>query len=193
MPRNERESLIIDAACAEFGESGFVRTQLTAIADRAGVSKALVLTYFGSKEDLYATCAENVGKRLRQAIADAMAQTHADTTDIGAETVLAAIFGALADRPTDWHLVFDRSAPEGSAATVKYTQQQELRAQAAAGGTRGFQILGLRDADDLSAAALVWEYSVTALIEWWIRNPSQTAKEMTARSQRILAALIGSP
>jgi AcrR family transcriptional regulator len=53
MPRQEREQWILTAAADEFGESTFVASSMNGIAARAGVSKALVLAYFGSKEDLY--------------------------------------------------------------------------------------------------------------------------------------------
>ncbi|WP_026303553.1 TetR/AcrR family transcriptional regulator [Jongsikchunia kroppenstedtii] len=191
MPRSDRESLIIDAATAEFGKSGYSGTQVTRIAGDAGVSKALVLSYFGSKDKLFVACVDGVGSRLTAAIADTMTTTSADDSDIGAIAVLATIFATLADRPTDWHLLFDRTVRAGVAADAAHEQRQALRLQAAAGATRALQILGLRDADDLSAASMIWENSVSALVEWWLQHPDETAQQMTDRARRLISALAG--
>jgi AcrR family transcriptional regulator len=45
---------ILAAAQAEFGEHGFDRTTVRAIAERAGVDPALVMQHYGSKADLFA-------------------------------------------------------------------------------------------------------------------------------------------
>lgn len=47
---------IRDAALALFGAQGFSATSIRAIAERAGVSAALVMHHFGSKESLRAEC-----------------------------------------------------------------------------------------------------------------------------------------
>lgn len=49
----ESKDRIILAAKSEFAEKGFNGTRLDAIAKRAGVNKALIHYYFGSKDDLY--------------------------------------------------------------------------------------------------------------------------------------------
>lgn len=47
---------IRDAAIDEFGKHGFGRTTIRAIAERAGVSPALVMHHFGSKDGLREAC-----------------------------------------------------------------------------------------------------------------------------------------
>lgn len=60
-PRDERrrrtEQLILSAAREMFGQSGFERTTIRAVAAAAGVDPALVMQYFGSKERLFAEAA----------------------------------------------------------------------------------------------------------------------------------------
>ena len=57
LPRAERrratERRILDAARASFGEHGFERTTIRAIAAAAQVDPALVMQYFGSKQALF--------------------------------------------------------------------------------------------------------------------------------------------
>ncbi len=64
LPRSEREAVILDAAEAVFGERGFRATSMDSIAERSGVTKALLYQYFGSKETLYEDCIERGRARL---------------------------------------------------------------------------------------------------------------------------------
>jgi len=56
-PRNGRkadtQARILEAAAALFGLRGYERTSITAIAKRAGVSRAAVFWHFGDKESLF--------------------------------------------------------------------------------------------------------------------------------------------
>src|ERR1700756_2980179 len=59
-PRNaaQTRSDILSAARRRFATEGFERTTLRAIAADVGVDAALVIRYFGSKQDLFATATE---------------------------------------------------------------------------------------------------------------------------------------
>jgi AcrR family transcriptional regulator len=58
--RNAQETRadILAAARVRFGADGFERTTLRAVAADVGVDPALVIRYFGSKQDLFAAAAE---------------------------------------------------------------------------------------------------------------------------------------
>ena len=64
VPRPHREQLILDAAAEEFGRYGYAGAALSRVAAGAGVSKPLVLSYFGSKDGLYVACIERAGANL---------------------------------------------------------------------------------------------------------------------------------
>ena len=49
---------ILAAARLRFGSDGYERTTLRAVAADVGVDPALVIRYFGSKQDLFAAAAE---------------------------------------------------------------------------------------------------------------------------------------
>jgi AcrR family transcriptional regulator len=49
---------IVVAARRRFGQLGYDKTTIRAVADEAGVDPALVLYFFGSKEGLFAACVE---------------------------------------------------------------------------------------------------------------------------------------
>ena len=62
---------IRDAAIAQFGERGF-GVGLRAIADAAGVSAALVIHHFGSKEGLRKACDDYIAEEIRNSKSAAM-------------------------------------------------------------------------------------------------------------------------
>lgn len=49
----EKQNVIIDAALKTFGTNGYKKTSISDIANGAGISKAMVFHYFGTKKALY--------------------------------------------------------------------------------------------------------------------------------------------
>lgn len=62
----EKQKAIVDAALAAFGTGGYKKTAINDIAVAAGVSKALVFHYFGTKKALYLYLMEVCGRTLIQ-------------------------------------------------------------------------------------------------------------------------------
>ncbi|SKU31346.1 Putative transcriptional regulator, TetR family [Mycobacteroides abscessus subsp. bolletii] len=189
MPRAERERQILDAACQEFGRSGYVGMSLAAVAAAVGVSKPMVLAYFGSKEQLYIACVERAGATVGDYIEAAM--TAAPPTLALPRAVLQAIFQALAPRPSDWLVIWDQTLPDGSealaAARVARTRLAALAGQGvAAVGSAATQ---LRDAQDIGVLTQGWMGMVGAMITWWIRHPEQSAEQMAERASRLIAII----
>ncbi|WP_238220012.1 TetR/AcrR family transcriptional regulator [Tsukamurella pulmonis] len=116
MPRPIRAAAILEAAAQEFGAVGYAQAQLTAIAARAGVSKALVLAYFCSKEKLYVACVEKAGPIVFDAVAAATAAPAPSTPGVSlfsrsASAVLTSLFTALEDRTGYWALFVRPDTP----------------------------------------------------------------------------------
>ncbi len=65
-PRVDKRRLILDAAAPIFGEEGYERASIDAIASAAGVSKPTIYSYFGGKEQLF-----------RESVADSAVQQNA--------------------------------------------------------------------------------------------------------------------
>jgi AcrR family transcriptional regulator len=70
LPRAEREAGMLEAAGAVFGARGFTAASMDEIAERSGITKALLYQYFGSKHGLYAACVERERAALFDGIAD---------------------------------------------------------------------------------------------------------------------------
>lgn len=64
MARADREEVILDAAQHAFAELDYRSVPMEAIAERSGVTKALLYQYFGSKDRLYELCVERARARL---------------------------------------------------------------------------------------------------------------------------------
>ncbi|MEV6062596.1 TetR/AcrR family transcriptional regulator [Nocardia asteroides] len=188
VPRAQREQLILDAAVAEIGRSGYAGLSLAGVAQRAGVSKPLVYTYFHAKDQLYLACVDRAAASLGGAIESAI--TAAEDLSM-AQRTLDAIFVALEPRPHDWTVLFDRTHPdEGEVAEAVRAARRGIAGQAARGVADVLGAVELTDPADLSALTDVWMGTVTSLVAWWLRHPEQTAAQMGARSRRLIAALV---
>src|SRR5690625_2629765 len=83
---------IRDAAIELFAEEGFARPSLKAIAEAAGVSPALVIHHYGSKEGLRRSCDDHVTAQL-------LDEKFASTTSPSASLIEELLAGAGAGGP----------------------------------------------------------------------------------------------
>lgn len=64
----DKQNKIVDAALASFGMNGYKKTSVSDIAQAAGISKAMVFHYFGTKKALYLYLIELCGETIMEAI-----------------------------------------------------------------------------------------------------------------------------
>ena len=64
----EKQNLIVDAALKTFAMYGYKKTSISDIASTAGISKAMVFHYFGTKKELYLylvnTCVDSISTEV---------------------------------------------------------------------------------------------------------------------------------
>lgn len=72
LPRAVREQQMVEAAVAVFSARGYHAASMDEIAERASISKPMLYTYLGTKEELFAVCVRREGQRLREAVAGAI-------------------------------------------------------------------------------------------------------------------------
>jgi AcrR family transcriptional regulator len=87
--RRRTEERILDAAAGFFAADGYERTTIRAVASAAGVDPALVMHYFGSKQELF-----------RRVIDAAPVPGFNRTPGQAAEQILASLADRLANEPT---------------------------------------------------------------------------------------------
>lgn len=61
---NERIQRVLDAAVAQFLQTGFDRTSMDSVAQEAGVSKATLYSYYPSKDELFAAVVATLSDRV---------------------------------------------------------------------------------------------------------------------------------
>ncbi|WP_019629958.1 TetR/AcrR family transcriptional regulator [Actinomadura atramentaria] len=192
VPRPEREAQILAAAGREFGTRGHAGASVSRIAAASDVSKPLVYSYFGSREQLHLACVRAAGDRLVAAVRAAEdAAPDAPAADRAART-LNALITALDGRRTDWHVLYDPTLPppetdSASAAARRY--RAALNGMGAAGVADVLARAGDTDPDDGDLLTRIWFATVTAVVRWWDDHPDRTAAELTTRCTRLLTTL----
>jgi len=88
MKAEERRELILEAATAVFGESGYVGTTTDRVAKAAGVSQPYVVRMFGTKEQLFL---EVLQRALTRLLAEFRAVLAAGTDDLQDRLALAYV------------------------------------------------------------------------------------------------------
>ncbi|MFE0674661.1 TetR/AcrR family transcriptional regulator [Streptomyces sp. NPDC058867] len=187
MPRKDRELLILDAAAEEFGRRGHAGGSTRDVAARAGISKPMIYEYFGSKDGLYLACLDRAGTRLVAAV-EAAQDGPADLTR--AARTLRAVFVALESRVHDWELVYDPTLPPGTALhTAASVHRRRLNRLGAAGVAEYLGGSAATEPLDADFTTHLWYGAVSAAVAWWRHHPEQSAAQMNARFERVLAAL----
>ena len=120
LPAAERREQLLEAAMQVFGDQGFHLASMNDIADAAGVTKPVLYQLFGSKRDLYLEVLRDVGGRLRDEVAKAVAA--APTPRAQVELGIMAYFQWVAASPRGFSVLFDgdsRRDPEFLAESQK--------------------------------------------------------------------------
>lgn len=108
IPAADRRLLILDAALDAFARAGYHETSLDDVAERAGVSKALIYEHFGSKHELHGALLEAYVSELLEKVLAAVA-----AEDPGEERLRAgldAFFAFVEERRDAWRMLFRNSA-----------------------------------------------------------------------------------
>ncbi|MEU4087739.1 TetR/AcrR family transcriptional regulator [Streptomyces aureus] len=187
MPRKDRERLILEAAAEEFGVKGYAGGSTARVAALAGITKPMIYEYFGSKDSLYLTCLDEAGTRLVEAVASAQR----GPSDLSrAVRTLEAVFRALASRLHDWELVYDATLPpDGPLHDAATAYRRELNRLGAVGVAEFLHASPEVEPLDADLVTHLWYGTVSAAVSWWRHHPEQTADEMAARFERVVAVL----
>jgi AcrR family transcriptional regulator len=104
MAASDRRLAILEAARAAFAEGGFHQTSLDAVAEQAGVSKALIYEHFDSKRELYLAMLEMHTDELVERVTAAV--TAAEQPEERMRSGLEAFFGFVEERRGAWRIMF---------------------------------------------------------------------------------------
>ena len=163
---NQTRADILAAARRRFGSDGYERTTLRRVAADVGIDPALVVRYFGSKQDLFAAAAEftldlpDLAKVEPDDVADALlpsffAVWEEDTTFVA---LLRAATTSPAAADTMRHVFATQVAPKLAAVTPDRPEQRA--------GLMGAFVIGLATTRYVLANPAVANLSYDELIRW---------------------------
>jgi AcrR family transcriptional regulator len=167
MAAADRREAILDAARAAFADRGFHQTSLDAVAERAGVSKALIYEHFGSKRELFAAMLEMHVHELIERINRAVAEAEPGESRLHAG--LESFFGFVEERRGAWRIMFrNPSDPDVAGSIVRLRDEvsaaivQVMREEASLKGLEGPDLPRLVE---MIAQQLVG--AMQSLADWW--------------------------
>jgi AcrR family transcriptional regulator len=182
VPRAVREQEMLDVAFNHFGTIGYQRASMDAIAAEAGVSKPLLYAYFGSKERLFAVCADRAAEQLRDYVRAA-----AGASDLPPDERLwrglLSVFNGVERHPEAWRVLYPAgqgadplSARAASARDAMEHLLADLLMQSAITG--GIDPSVAEHAQPLAAAL---SGATIAMVQWWLRHPEEPKELQVAR------------
>ena len=167
MSAADRREVILDAARYAFAERGYHETSLDSVAERAGVSKALLYEHFSSKRVLYVAMLEMHVHELVERIAGAVAGAKPGEARMLAG--IEAFFGFVEERRGAWRIMFrnaddpdvalrlDRLRDEVAAAIVQLMNEEAER--------KGLDFPNLPELVEMLAQQMVG--AMQSLADWW--------------------------
>jgi AcrR family transcriptional regulator len=186
IPRAVREPQMLDEALRVFAERGYHGASMADIAAGAGVTKPMVYSYFGSKDDLYLRCIDHATERLLAAFDIAPDENETPEETLWRRTLSYFTFvGAHRD---EW-LVARRQAVASGGPFSERIQAARARAVAlvvtqleeAAGGA--VPPAARRELEPLAEAIVG---AGEALADWWVDHPDETAEGMALREMNFV-------
>ncbi len=113
MTSSDRREVILTAALDAFAAGGYHETSLEEVAERAGISKALIYEHFPSKRELHGALLETYMQELLATVAEATAA--ADAGEQRLRAGLDGFLGFVEHRRDAWRMLV-RNAAEGELA-----------------------------------------------------------------------------
>jgi len=168
MAAGDRRELLLEAALEVFAEHGYHDTSLGHIAERAGVSKALIYEHFASKAELHKAVLERNRDELLGRVFAAIEGL--DSPEQRLRAGHDAFLGFVEERRDSWRMLFLHPGDPEAIRTVESLQAQvrEITAQLVAEhAPPESPIAGasVELASEMVAEQLVG--SVRALAAWW--------------------------
>jgi AcrR family transcriptional regulator len=176
VPRAEREQQMLDSAEQVFGKRGYQPASMNDIAAGAGISKAMLYSYFESKEALYVACVERYRARLfERAEAEVL---KAPDPAAGMEAFARVYFDHIEEwRETGWWVLYGEASTQAISemrARNAVLIEQLLR--------RAAEMLGSKISDtDVEFLAYTLVGAGELAGRWWLENPDVPKSKVVDR------------
>ena len=104
LPALQRRRQLLNVAVEAFGTSGFHKTSMSALAAAAGVTKPVLYQHFRSKSELFLEVLRDIGGRLRDDLAKAVADATSPHSQV--EAGFRSYFQFFANEPFAFEILF---------------------------------------------------------------------------------------
>jgi AcrR family transcriptional regulator len=168
MSAADRREVILRAALDAFADGGYHETSLDAVAERAGISKALIYEHFSSKRDLHGALLETYGRELLERVTTAIAEAAPGESRLRGG--IDAFLGFVEERRDAWRMLVRNAGEPDVAHSVELLQADAARAIGAlmAADAEAAKLLD-REQSALAIETLAQQLTgaVRALANWW--------------------------
>jgi AcrR family transcriptional regulator len=111
LPRAEREQQMLATARDLFAQRGYADVTMDEVASAVGVTKPLLYTYFGNKEQLFLAGMQPAAEKLLASVVEAV--RGASTPTAALRDGLHAYFAFLDADHVAWRVLYDETLPAG--------------------------------------------------------------------------------
>lgn len=185
LPREVRERQILDAAVEVFSRGGYHSASMDEISEVAGISKPMIYTYLGSKEDLFTACIRREATRLLEAITEGIKPDL--PPDVQLWHGLRSFFDFVGANRDSWHVLHRQASVQGGPFTEELAAMRSraisLVAALLVDSASTARSAGVGEAATHSgealAAALVG--AGESLADWWLDHPEESASTVSVR------------
>jgi AcrR family transcriptional regulator len=184
MPAPARRERIVEAGLEEFAAGGYADTSMGAIADRAGITRAVLYDHFDSKQALYLGLLEernaafltHVGARITGS---------GDARERMRETI-DTVFAFAEQEPASWRLLFGGDVSgEGKPARARRQVHSELVGAVAALLAADAEAAGISP-DGREAMVEMLIAALCGAVEWRERNPEVERELLVGAAMELL-------
>lgn len=145
---------MLDAAIAEFAESGYSDTSMDAIAARAQISKPMLYLYYGSKDELFSACITRESGRFIDVMSAGFDPTLRQREQ--ARILVREFLRYVYENAQSWRVIYRVASGSAGFSDVVTTARAEITAMITALIRQGTTVEGASDTDfELTAVALV--------------------------------------
>ena len=177
MPRPERELQMLDSAHALFAERGFAAVTMDDVAEAVGVTKPLLYSYWGNKEQLFLACLDRSAEALFDRLLTAVHEADEPAEAVG--NAVHVFFAFVDEERAAWHVIFDPTSPmEGQIAEKVAMHRARLAGLIA---DAFLEMVPRRHRERVRTEVEGRSHAVLgaaeALARWWLRTGAVSAAE----------------
>jgi AcrR family transcriptional regulator len=184
--REEREAIMLREAGAVFAARGYTAASMDEIAERVGVSKPMVYSFFGSKEQLYFAYIEDAGRDLLAGIvgAERAARTEERSVEERLRAGTRAFFAFVDDHRDGFAVLYSEMAASGGPFRREVNATRRQIAEVV--GLLFAQVARRSGVDPESFGgveplALAYVGAGESLANWWLEHAEDSVDEVTDR------------